>query len=498
MRFLLGILSAWVLFPAGVDAADFEALRSSGAGFVVGEARLPLRALEQVDLLALSQVEREKVLDRAAAAGFNAVLFRAPLFGAMSFSQTLGKFDPAKARDFMALLNAMALRRLYAFPVLWDALAYEAFSTAGGGEEKFLTGKIQTQWQAWLATQLMRSDKALGRHNALGGWIIYRGAWAGPSRGAKKIQGSQAHTAAMRAWVAYQVRAMRAAGAKQLMGVDFLLKGDLGRDRKSLDADLGHDSLEDLAPLSEPPPISMTTQSLAAPEELDRLPPVPGSDLSKSEGEALTPWDLEGLDWDEVGRALTEVPAGAGVDFLVLTLDTEDWYRVGDAMGEEAREKALAPVLWRQDWRAASRYERQKHLEAPEGVAGLAGPWPDKDWPEPNEQIWPSRSNKPGSADMALIFKFLEVSLEDKTPVITLHLNRPSEIDMAWGRSWPLGKRLSSKEPALVHRFKLKGAKMGDQILLQARASSKRWGRANMRPRWVALKPALASPSRKP
>ena len=156
-----------------------------------------------------------------------------------------------------------------------------------------------------------------------------------------------------------------------------------------------------------------------------------------------------------------------------------------------------APLLWRHDWRTASRYERQKRLEAPDGLAGLSGPWPDADWPEPGESIWPAEE-KGKSLAKALTFKYLEVLSEDGKPVLALHLNLPSTVSLNWDRKWPAKKLSANKDPALVNKLTLKGAKFGENVLIYAHAKSKRWGRATLRTRWVKLtKPAPKAKSAK-
>ena len=58
----------------------------------------------------------------------------------------------------------------------------------------------------------------------------------------------------------------------------------------------------------------------------------PGGPRGGGPFESLTPWDLEGVDWDSVGRAMKEIPIATGLDFMELTLDTEDWYRIGETL----------------------------------------------------------------------------------------------------------------------------------------------------------------------
>ena len=142
-----------------------------------------------------------------------------------------------------------------------------------------------------------------------------------------------------------------------------------------------------------------------------------------------------------------------------------------------------------------SRYERQKHLEAPEGLAGLMGPWPEADWPESGESIWPVEG-PPTASSKPLLFKYLEIQKDDDgAPALGLHLNRPAEIDLTWGKAWPLSRHAASHDAALVHVLPLKGAHFGQNILFSARASSSKWGGAVLKSRWLNLKAPLPRPS---
>jgi hypothetical protein len=482
-------------------AAPLERLRNNGALFVRGEDRMPLRCLEAADLLSRAPSAQDAELDRAASAGFNSVSFSAPIFGPDGFCKKLGSMDSDRVGSFKSLLARMEAKRLYAFPVLWNDAAVDAFEKAGGGSAKFFVGKIQNQWQAWLVRELLRGpsgDVSLSSTAAVGGWILYRGPWPGPKRrGAEQSDagGAQAFTSALRSWLLGQLRALRQAGAVQMAGADMMLKGDLGAKAEVDDPSLG--PKEGGVPVAE---LKQDETSLADSDAMDKLPPLPGQEKVTGEsvaGPALTPWDLEGVDWDSVARALREIPVSTGLDFMELTLDTEDWYRVGDAMAQASDKDRQAPLVWRHDWRNASRYERQKRLEPPEGLAGLMGPWPDNDWPDAGESIWPNEA-KADSLSRALVFKYMEVLSKEGKPVLALHLNKPSQVFLSWGKRWPPSKASASTDPALVHELVLKGAHFGDSILFFAVAKSKRWGGAALRCRWIKLvQPPKAPKSRK-
>lgn len=482
------------------SAYGLEPLCSNGASFYAGGERLAIRCLDVPGLLSMTSQDRDVLLNKAAAAGFNSLSFLAPIFGEEGFYQKLGPLDPSRVQPFQELLSAMENKGLYAFPVLWTPEAVDAFGHAAGGSNGFFDGRVQNQWQAWLLRNLMHlgaPEMPLAASGAVGGWILYRGPWPGPKQrgdaGTEDPSRPQAFTLPLRNWLLWQIRALRQGGARQLAGLDFVLKGDLGES-----AGVDDPSLDN--PQAVPPMAALKSDQTVLPDEsaMDALPPVPGAeklDANDAVTGNLTPWDLEGVDWDSVGKALKEIPVSTGLDFMQLTLPTEDWYRVGDEMSTVVESDMQVPLLWRQDWRPISRYERQKRLEAPEGLAGLEGAWPDNDWPDPGESIWPLQEHGK-TYDSALIFKYMEILKVDGHLALALHLNRPCEVKLDWGRHWPLANRSASLDPALVHKLILRGAHVGDSILIQARANSKRFGRAVLSCRWLRLIPNPPATSR--
>jgi hypothetical protein len=484
--------------PGLAQAFELVPLKNNGATFIRGEDRMPLRCLELEGLLEMPDADAEQALDRAAAAGFNSVSFHAPVFGPGGFCTKLGTLQEERVLAFKELLNKFESKQLYAWPVVWTPGAVEAFSKIGGGPEKFFSGKAQNQWQAWLLRELVRHQGGalqLSSTAALGGWILYRGDWPGPKKRSTENPddpGAQAFTAPLRRWLLWQLRALRSGGSRQMAGIDLLLKGDLRKENS--DGDPAADSSMPGAPVADLREGETVLPDLAA---MDKLPPLPGGEKipGNAETEAMSPWDLEGLDWDSVGRALREIPAATGLDFMQLTLDTEDWYRLGETMGEVVEKEMQVPLVWRQDWRTASRYERQKRLQEPEGLAGLMGPWPDNDWPDEGESIWPPLA-KGQSAAKALSFKYLELRNVTGKPVLAIHLNRKATLVIQWDRRWPPSKRGASLDPALIHKFPLKGAKFGEKILFYAKAKSKVSGNAVLRSRWLTLKAPPKAPSK--
>jgi hypothetical protein len=199
-----------------------------------------------------------------------------------------------------------------------------------------------------------------------------------------------------------------------------------------------------------------------------------------------SPWDLEGLDWGSVEGLFSRLPLGSQVDFLELTLDTEDWYRVGERLAEAAQ-AAEVPLLWRQDWRTASRYERNKRLAPPPPLAGLIGGWPDDDWPPKGESLWPL-NEAPSPQTSPFRFSSAKLSTENGEVIFTLTLNRPAAVSVSFGQALPLDKQTASPtkdRPKAEHRFVLRGVSPGKPFLLKVQALSPQHGTALMRTRWA-------------
>lgn len=340
------LLLAALMLASLARSAGLEPVKSNGALFSSGGQRLPLRCLELKNLLSLDTGLQEQMLDKAAAAGFNSVGFDAPVFGPGSFCEKLGTLNTAKVEAFKALLARLEARRLYALPLFWNQESVEAFARMGGGPEKFYSGRVQLQWQSWLIKSVAK-ESGLGGVSPtarLAGALIWRGAWPGPKkRGieAKDASGAQAFTAPLRAWLLWQLRAFRQAGAFQLSGAGLILKAEIGDKPQPDDPSLLASGELPLGAMHE------GETQLGDLAELDKLPPLPGAArvTGETEHEDLSVWDLEGLDWDSIGKAMDEIPVSTGLDFMELTLDTEDWYRVGEVMGGMAESSMQVPLL---------------------------------------------------------------------------------------------------------------------------------------------------------
>jgi hypothetical protein len=229
---------------------------------------------------------------------------------------------------------------------------------------------------------------------------------------------------------------------------------------------------------------------------MDALPPVPGAEAVEDPDQGTVddaavvpapppnPYDLEGLDWSAVDGLFAAFPTASQIDFIEFTLDTQDWFRVGQRLALAASQ-AEVPVLWRQDWRAAPQYERMKRLEAPSGLAGLEGPWPADDWPAKDEPLWPAHEAVGASAapfrvtDLKLVREGGRVFLETR-------LTRPAELTVDWGRSLPLKRRsVSAAGDGVLHRIPLEDLPQGGLFLLRLKGVSPKYGVCLLRTRWM-------------
>jgi hypothetical protein len=488
-------------------SAAMEGLFDNGRSFSTPSRRVALRCLDVDGLLGLSDARRAQVLDKAAAAGFNAVSFEAPLFGAQGLCRKLGAFDPSAAQAFTRALEACDLRRLYAFPVLYPPSGVDGLIGTATARAVFFAGRHAWGWQCWALRQtaaLTVRGLPLTRAPVVGGWILYRGPWpGGPPMGesatAAVAQGAEAKDAAeqdaaaqdgqrLRAWTASTVRYARRLGFRQELGVGLWARDDLGGGQ----ADQALD-----ASIAGPPPVAASAAVNFSPEDLNRqsqdldvLPPVAGAEAQGVDDSAvvpaapMNPWDLEGLDWGAVDALVTGLPMAGQLNFLEFTLDTEDWYGVGTRLAASA-DKAEVPVLWRQDWRSASRYERGKHLTPPPPLAGLEGPWPDDDWPIAGAALWPADDGYgPGTAPFRV--QSLGLKRGPDGLVLTVRLSRAAELSAQWGSGLPLGSEAAAEDVTqLERRVELTGVRPGSWFLLRLKAVSPRFGTCLLRTRWV-------------
>lgn len=488
-----------------------QPLRDNGRGFVTRDAKLPLHCFDAPGLLNLPPEEQAEALNKAAAAGFNAVSFEAPLVGPIGLSKTLGKVDGAQGDNLTRLIQACAKRRLYAFPVLWTPATADALIGTANAKTTFFGGKNSLGWQHWLARELARlrvDGVPITQTASVGGWILYRGPWPGgaplPNSQADAVTPSA--EAWLRQWAQWQVRAYHKLGFMQRLGLGLWAKNDLPvtLEKKpeppvlKVDGDKAAEGTVDAAPFA---PLSTTETaaevSTERAKELDQLPPVPGVDAITSgqeDGEeappvvaamaAATPWDLEGLDWDRIEAFFATAPLSTQMDFLEFSLETEDWYRVGDRLAQAAT-KAEVPVVWRQDWRTASRYERPKRLEAPLPLAGLNGPWPEEDWPGDGETLWPFNKDEPRTP---FEIKKVAIKKNGRRILLEVDLNKPADLVVRWGKTWPLNQEMRSEGRAKAEvKLPLVGAQPGDWLLIQVKADTRKAGGAVARARWMRV-----------
>ena len=425
--------------------------------------------------------------------------FDAPLFGPDGLAPKLGQVDDAKRQALGRLLEACALRQLYALPLLYPSRAVDALGGTDPARTTFFAGRNALGWQAWAlreASKLTVKGQPLTACATVAGWILYRGPWPDgaplPQRPAPLTPSAEAR---LTGWAAWQVKLARKLGFKQELGLGLWAKQDLGAPRADPATDY-QPAEGGAAPVAAPStstfdPAALTQQGAS----LDGLPPVPGADAEKVDDSATvpaapaSPWDLEGLDWDRVDALFQGLPTQTQLSFLELTLDTEDWYRVGDRLAEAAT-KAEVPVLWRQDWRNASRYERNKRLAPPAPLAGLVGAWPDEDWPTGGETLWAAH-DAPNADNAPFYVRAWAWDKAQAAPALVVQMSRPCEMTLHWGRRAPLDQESegakAGKGPKVEHRFTLAGLKAGDWFLMRLQCESPKFGTALVRTRWMQV-----------
>ncbi|HTB22824.1 MAG TPA: hypothetical protein VK914_08970 [bacterium] len=484
-------------------AAGMEPLIDNGRSFSTAERRLPLHCLDLPGLLGQDATQVAQQLDRAAAAGFNAVSFEAPLFGPQGLSPNLGIMDPTACKALTGALEACGLRRLYAFPVLYPPDGVDGLVGTATARAVFFSGRHAWGWQCWTLAQaaaLKVGGAPMTRAPQVGGWILYRGAWPG---GAPMDSGAAAPLSPtalaleqnrLRLWTAATVQFARKIGFQQELGLGLWARQDLAP------APAAAQDLD--GSVAGAPPVEAPSETLFSAQDLDRqsrdsdaLPPVAGAESNLADDTAPSiddsallpaapqnPWELEGLDWKAVEAVFQGLPMASQLNFLEFTLDTEDWYGVGARLAQAA-DRAEVPVLWRQDWRSASSYERGRHLEAPLPLAGLAGPWPDDGWPS-DGAIWPGQAEGPATAP----FRVQSLGLKRKGDAVLLEagLSRPAALTVSWGLKLPLDhSTLVPDGPGILRRAALKGIPGGGWFLLRLKAVSPRFGVCLLRTRWV-------------
>jgi len=311
----------------------------------------------------------------------------------------------------------------------------------------------------------------------------------------------------LRAWATWTVKVARKLGFVQELGIGFWPRDDLGKGAASDAAGAGTQAPTSVdsgagkagasgGPASGPPLATLSEVSFSAEaltqqsKDLDVLPPVPGSDAEKmDDSDAVpaappSPWDLDGLDWGAVEALLASLPTATQLNFVECTLDSEDWYRVGGRLAEAA-EKAEVPVLWRQDWRSASRFERGKRLAAPPPLAGLSGPWPEDDWPADGDSVWPL-NEAPSPSTAPFHVRGLALARREGKAVLEVKLTRPASLTVEWGAALPLAHEIRSVGGAkALHHIILPGLAKGAWVLLRIRADSPRFGACLLRTRWI-------------
>jgi len=501
---LLGLaccLAGGLRADAPPAVAGQERLFDNGRGFTTASQRLAIHCLDLPGLLALGQDEQAKVLDHAAAAGFNAVSFEAPLFGPQGLCPSLGSVDEARRQLLSRLLDGCALRQLWAFPVLYTPAAVDALVGTSTARSVFFAGRNALGWQAWALRQVGRVSchgQGVTVSSTVGGWILYRGPWPdGAPVNDRPEPASPTAEARLRSWAAWQVQLARRLGFRQELGLDLWAKQDLGTPQEAAPPDDALNAGAGPAPVAALSPLTFSAEALTEQTaQLDVLPPVPGAEKSGDLDDSASvpappasPWDLEGLDWGLVEGLFQSLPLASQVDFLCLTLDSQDWYRVGDRLALAAQ-KAEVPILWRQDWRGASRYERGKHLAAAPPLSGLVGAWPSEDWPGMGEALWPPRE-QPSPANAPFYVRACRWEKDAHGPVLVVQLSRPAHLSLQWGSRLPLDQSVTDPKghgrPQVEHRLRLGNAEPGTWILAKVVAQAPQYGECFLRTRWMKV-----------
>ncbi|HTB33380.1 MAG TPA: hypothetical protein VK842_00820 [bacterium] len=483
--------------------AGQERLFDNGRGFTTLTQRLPIRCLDVPGLLGLGADAQAKILDHAAAAGFNAVSYEAPLFGPQGLCPSLGTVDENERQLWGRLLEGCALRQLWAFPVLYTPAAVDGLVGASTPRSVFFAGRNALGWQSWAlhqASKVAVRGQGVTGTATVGGWLLYRGPWPdGPPINDRPAPATPTAEARLRTWAAWQVRLARRMGFRQDLGLDLYAKQDLGADTDTAQAQPEDPAAAPPAgaPVAALSAVTFSAQALTEQgDALDVLPPVPGAEKTEGLDDSASvpaapasPWDLEGVDWPLVEDSFQSLPLASQVDFLCLTLDSQDWYRVGDRLAAAAK-KAEVPVLWRQDWRGASPYERRKHLAAAPPLAGLMGPWPGDDWPSVGEALWPPRDQpSPGSAPFYV--RDCRWEKDARGPLLVVQLSRPADFSLQWGGRPPLDHSASDHKahgrPQVEHRLRLAGAEPGTWILVRGTAQAPQYGECLLRTRWMRV-----------
>lgn len=139
--------------------------------------------------------------------------------------------------------------------------------------------------------------------------------------------------------------------------------------------------------------------------------------------------------------------------------------------------------------------------DSAQALAGCLLPLPE---PAPDAEgverpLWADQAPSTRFELHPVALAFAEVTARLESPgqaLLSLRVNRPASLRLAWGRALPMQHHLVSLDPGLVHEADLPGVKQGERILVEARAESERFGRAVLRPTWVVVQAALPAEDR--
>ncbi len=444
LRRLSAALLAWA-WVAPAFAAGMPLLTDNGRCFIAAGRRPDFACLDEPGLLERKPAACDAILKAAAAQGFSAVSFDAPLLGKAAAARRSAGLAGPPTRALRRVLGACRKFGLYAFPVLYPPSAVDALIGTQTARAVFFGGRRSWGWQRWALGRLASlkvGGRPLGRCPEVGGFLLYRGAWPGGIPGATTptSASAKADAAWFRAWVSATVVAARRDGLRQELGIGLVLGEDLGQDPAA-----PPDAPDGGAPGSGGPPLAPLDPHATAVPSSDALPPVPGSPGGGIDDSGiLPPAPDSGMPGAPHGGALATFlaafPRATQVDFLEVTLDSEDWYGAGAFLARAAREAGV-PVLWRQDWRDVPDYERGRRLRAPLPLAGLCGPWPHDDW---TPGLW--RYDPRDPREHPLRVRSVRLRRARGLVVLDVDTGGPARIVARWGRHLPFRHRVRVPE----------------------------------------------------
>ena len=231
--------------------------------------------------------------------------------------------------------------------------------------------------------------------------------------------------------------------------------------------------------------------------------PVPGPEQAFASWAEAQCQSLQGLKMPQLAGAwLLPGTATAGSDAFF------NWLARTSSMGSLGFLAAQDPAAEAEAFYAQAAEQAWRKLDIPllacmDGVVQEKGNLPSLagsvlPLPEPGEgedlPLWDDKGPRSRFELHPVAMAFAQVEARMDSPgkaVLSLRVNRPASLRLAWDRQMPMRHHLVSLDPGLVHEADLSGVKKGQRILVEARAESERFGRAVLRPTWVEVQEAL-------